>query len=244
MMKKILLVASILTASVVTYSQLELNGTTDIITGQLTVAEDSELDVAWDVINAGSTTLTLRAYRNVMQEVSGSSNHFCWGILCYGSSTDTSSANANLMVTMAPNHVESTFHGFYFHYGTAGHTMIEYCFFDNNDPEIKVCHVVNYCIDDACIIGVNESEFEVTLGQVSPNPVSSRGIIEYSLSSLPENARVVIHNLIGDVVKEIKLDNKNGVIFIDAADFNAGVYFYTLEGNGTVFATKKLVISR
>lgn len=244
-MKEYFLVLLAVVSAVFAHGQIELSGTVNTAVGSLSVPEDSELDVHWDVVNAGNSTLTLRAKRNVLQEVAGSRNRFCWGPLCYEYNTNQSSSNPNLMITLGAGATESTFHGYYEHQGYAGETIIEYCFFDHYYPEIQACHTVHFCIDNACIVGAKS--FTAPSGQlteVGPNPVNARGVFSYSLQGSPASSEVVFYNLVGGVVKRIPLDEANGFVFIDAADFNNGIYFYSLELNGRAVSTKRLVISK
>lgn len=223
---------------------LEIVDPVNILIGSLSVPEDNELDCHWDVINMGDDTLKVRARRIQNYVVPGSQNRFCWGPLCYDYPTSESSTNPNLLVTMIPGVAESTFHGYYEHQGNAGHAIIQYCFFDAFDSENETCSTVHFCVDDECVVNVNEVEETPVLGDISPNPVTGLGSFTYSFNQNPQNSRIVIYNLVGKSVKEVALENKNGIVFINAQDFQAGVYFYTLEVAGKVVSTKKLVISK
>ena len=214
------------------------------VMGSLSNPDDAELDVHWDLVNMGSDTLKVRLRRIQDQIVSGSQNRFCWGPLCYDYPTNESSSNPNLLVTMAPGVAETTFHGYYEHQGNAGHSVIQYCFFDAFDTSNESCTSVNFCVDDACVVGVDEMTNAFELGNISPNPVTGLASFSYSFQQRPSNARVSIYNLVGKSVRQVALNNKNGIVFLDAQDYQAGVYFYTLEVNGKILSTKKLVISK
>ena len=245
-MKRILFIFSALSFTLFSMAQdLQIIDPVDVMEGSIIVPEDAELDVHWDVMNMTTDTLHMRAKRIQMQIVPNSKNRFCWGPLCYDYPTNESSTNANLIVTMDPGATESTFHGYYEHQGYAGHSIIKYCFFDHFNPDIEVCQTVNFCVDDECIIdGVSEIIMDGELGDIGPNPLTGLGTFSYSFNVLPTDAKVVIYNLVGKQVKSMKLDSKNGIVFLNGQEFQGGVYFYTLEAAGKVFATKKLVISK
>ncbi|MBL7941614.1 MAG: T9SS type A sorting domain-containing protein [Flavobacteriales bacterium] len=245
-MKKLLLIPTICAVLGVQINaqSLEIEGGTNLVEGSVSVPEDSELDAHWDVVNASSNELTVRAKRTIITNVAGSKERFCWGPLCYNYGTAESSTNVNLMVTMAPGATESTFHGYYEHEGNAGMAVIEYCFFDNNNPSDETCQTVTFCVDAECAVGISETEIDGSLGEMSPNPVKGMASLTYSLTGPAQGSKIVIYNLVGKEVKQISLENRNGIVFLNAQDFENGVYFYALQSNGKVLGTKRFIVTK
>lgn len=240
----VLFAAFLLVSGVRTVAQsLEIQGGTPLLEGSLAVPEDSELDAHWNVVNASSEDLTVRARRTILTNVAGSKERFCWGTLCYNYGTAESSTNPNLMVEIPAGGTESSFHGYYEHEGNAGMAVIEYCFFDHNNPSDETCQTVTFCVDATCTIGVNEAEIAGTLGEMSPNPVKGMASLTYSLSGPQADSKILVYNLVGKKVKEIPLENRSGIVFLNGQDFESGVYFYSLQSGTRVLGTKRFIVS-
>ncbi len=73
-----------------------------------------------------------------------------------------------------------------------------------------------------------------------PNPATMNVIIQHNFKN-ETNARLLISNVMGMALKSIPIQ-ANNEIQIDVSNFASGVYFYSLEVNGKVFVTKKLII--
>ena len=66
-MKKLVLLFVVFAAiSFSTTAQLQLENVVWEVTGSLDVPEDDEIEAKWDVINAGSETVVLRARRQII----------------------------------------------------------------------------------------------------------------------------------------------------------------------------------
>ncbi len=235
-------------------AQLELSEVNDQVIGSLDNPDDAELESSWDVINASNETVNLRARREVISLVApfnlpyqpggeGARDRFCWGELCFDYGTTTTPANQSLLVTIAPGESNSTFKGLYEHMGVAGVTHFRYCFFDVDNTSIEVCHEVLYCVDAECAVNVPEVK-EPTLSNMGPNPVQGRSSFNYDFSGAQGERAVVFYNMIGSIIKQIPLNSPQGTIFINADEFEAGIYFYALLNNGSPVSTKKFVVSK
>jgi hypothetical protein len=82
------------------------------------------------------------------------------------------------------------------------------------------------------------------VAQNSPNPFHQTSLVEVDLNE-PANLSLVVRNIIGQVVYQIDLGEVNkGVtnITIDAAELQAGTYFYTVTADGQKI-TKKMIVN-
>lgn len=207
-----------------------------------TVAElgaSGELVAEWGVENIGDAFIEVRAKRVVLQDVAGSINYFCWGV-CFDESTNISPISVNQ--DMNPGDINHTFYAHYRPQNNAGEAIIKYCFFDSNNQADETCQEVHYCVDCEQSVGEGNA-LDVELSEVSPNPVRSLGSISYSFQTAPENAKLVIYNMVGSVVKETVITAKNGIFLINAADFESGIYLYSIQMDGKASVMKKLVIA-
>jgi hypothetical protein len=239
-MKKLLLIPALALFTIVTTAQslaliepmTQVNGTVAALgaTGEL-VAE-------WGVQNISENFLEVRAKRAVQQNVQGAINYFCWGV-CFDENTNVSPVSVNQ--DMNAGDINNTFYAHYRPQNNAGEAIIQYCFFNAADPTDETCQTVTYCVD--CIQSVAEQSLDIEVGEIYPNPLKGLGSISYNLPSTPKNAKLFIYNMVGEVVKESTITSKNGVILINGADFESGIYLYSIQMDGKASAMKKLVVA-
>lgn len=241
-MKKSLLFTLAFIVSAGLYAQsLSLIDPINVVTGTLVEIGNGEIEADWSVQNISESTIAVRARRNVIQEVSGSANYFCWGV-CFGETVNVSPTSVNQ--TMAPGDINNTFYAHYRPNGNAGQTIIEYCFFDANNAADQICQTVNFCVDAECLVGVEENANKAIFTDIYPNPVNGLAKLSYQFISRPENAKFKVFNLVGELVKESNIVTQSGLILFHSDDFNNGVYVVVIEENGQVVDTQKLVISK
>lgn len=96
-------------------------------------------------------------------------------------------------------------------------------------------------------IGVNNQVSDKgTVSQSFPNPTNGLATIKYSLT---EAAKVdfTVTNMIGQVVEQVSagtIAQGNHNVQLNTADYNAGIYFYTMYVDGLPVATHKMVVSK
>ena len=93
-----------------------------------------------------------------------------------------------------------------------------------------------------CSSGINESEISGTVSNAYPNPASSMVSIKYDLTGA-KSGKIVVYDMLGKAVKEVALNDEQGLAKLNVSDLNAGVYFYTLICNNKALGTKKLIVS-
>lgn len=83
-----------------------------------------------------------------------------------------------------------------------------------------------------------------TLYQNQPNPFSQSTTIFYQVGKNGEKASISIRNMNGVLLKEIPVQARNskGQIVLQAGEFAAGTYTYTLNVNGAAVETKLMVL--
>ncbi len=86
------------------------------------------LATTFSITNTGSGSVTLGLARQVVQEVPGSENSFCFGVGCYPPPVSI----APQPITLAAGAVDNSFIGDYLPNGQAGVTIIRYAIYDVN----------------------------------------------------------------------------------------------------------------
>lgn len=116
---------------------------------------------------------------------------------------------------------------------------MRYVFFDIADPNDTVCVNVDFV---AFPLGADiRQTASGTVSNAYPNPANTMVTMDYNLVQGVEGS-IVIRNILGSTVKEMRLDRTEGKATINVSNLDEGVYFYTLLVNNTPAATKKLVV--
>ena len=218
----------------------------EVFEGSLDDPENAEIAIHWDVTNLTEDTLTLKVTRNIEQLVSpynlpydedneGAYDRFCWGPLCYPYGTFSSFDSEFYLVTLAPEETDTTFIADYYPAGVAGVTALEYCFHPVDDIDAGTCQMVLYCLDaDNCALNLDEPNAAITSEPVFPQPVTGISSFPYHLNGAT-SATMTIFDGNGRTIEEAQLSAQHGVVYIDAAEWDAGIYIITLqtkEGEG------------
>ena len=239
-MKKLILIPTLALLTITSLSQsLTLLDPVSQVNGTVAaLGASGELVAEWGVQNTSANFLEVRAKRVIIQNVQGAVNYFCWGV-CFDENTSISPVSVNQ--DMNAGDINHTFYAHYRPQNNAGEAIIQYCFFNAADATDETCQTVSYCVD--CVQSVAEQNMEIEVGEIYPNPLKGLGSISYSLPSTPTNAKLVVYNMVGEVVKETIITSKNGVLLINGADFESGIYLYSIQMDGKASAMKKLVVA-
>ena len=232
-MKKIYLLISMLVASNVVVSQnLTAINVSNTVYGLPT---DAVVQSVLEIQNIGTSSIDVACERTEISLINGSSNSFCWGILCYPTTTSLSTVPS----TIDPGLIDNTFRGDYVPNGADGISTINYNFFDVNDPADAVSVTINY---DTQTVGIDNINAKNNFLNVSSRPGNSLIAVAYNVVGSTSN-QLKVYNLLGNNVKNFNI-NKNGTMVVSTAGLSNGVYVFCLESNGKKVATKKFVVSK
>lgn len=93
--------------------------------------------------------------------------------------------------------------------------------------------------------GILFSGEEIKVSNIYPNPVSSsHATIDYDIMIPDTHAKVVIYNLLGNLVMEVPLEKEGTNAKISIDPLESGIYFYSLHVNGKRVAAKKMAIKK
>jgi hypothetical protein len=169
--------------------------------------------------------------------LTGTTNTFCW-VLCWSETTYESPS----AMTVQPGETIKDFSGDYSPKGIPGKSWITYVFFDVEDRNDSVAVVVEFnaspaSVGDDLISGVKFSA-------AYPNPAVNIVYADYTLPESVANASIVITNMLGSKVKDVKLEERSGKARIVVSDLINGIYFYSLVADNHVLVTRKFVVKR
>lgn len=242
MLRKFLVLLIVALFGIQLNAQIQFDGEGDVYYGSIANVGE-EVQASWDVINASDQTLELSCRRYALQEVPGADGNFCWGLLCIAWSTGHYNAsNPDDAVFLAPGESNHSFKAKYRHHGIAGQGIYRYCIYERNDLVDDLCQIVNFCVDAECLVSTENMELEASGLQISPNPIDRVGNITYKFKQAPNNGMLIVYNTVGMKVKEIKLNSREGIVYLGASEFQSGIYFCSIEDNGQVQQTARMII--
>jgi hypothetical protein len=194
------------------------------------------LEAKFKVKNSGNTSKSVAIRKIIIDTIPGSSVSFCWGIHCYG---DQMYDCFNDPIVMAPGDIDSSFVGSYNPRDTPGSSHVRYLFYDVNNPNDSASVLIEY---DAIITGIEKLHTGEMLSPAFPNPANSIVNIKYLFNKEYKNRSLKIYNVLGTLLKEIPLNEKEGSAKIPVNEMETGIYFYSLVADGKTLATQKLLV--
>jgi len=175
--------------------------------------------------------------RNVISYVGDAFTQICWAGSCLPPSIDTAGPQT---IATGETSGEEDFAIHYIINESIGISVIEFIFYDKNNPSEVSKIVINF---DSSPEGIEENILKnIWLSEVYPNPATNFVAIDYKLPSEVNAANAKIVNLLGSVVSEQEVNVQNSTMQMDVSGLNSGIYFYSLFVNGEIYSTKKLVI--
>ncbi len=243
-MKKILLLTTIILATISFANAqdftLSQHGTVlgDTVTADSINVGAQEMIIEAAFNNNTNETVNIKVLRNIIYMMEGDATYFCWGA-CFGDTTNLSPGP----VTVGPNSStgEMDFSGHYKYVGGVhGIALVEYKFFNADNPDQHVTIVVKY---DNSIDGIDETILNnVSVSDIYPNPASDYVTVDYDFPAEVDVANIKIVNVLGSVVKEEQLETNNNKVKINISDLKDGIYFYSIFLNEEIYNTKKLIV--
>jgi hypothetical protein len=245
-MKKLILLLSIGSISPSFSQEIRIfNGTTDVTgtTINKTIeANHDDYEMAFRVYNGTDHQKTIR-YNRLSQTQMGAGYYVLFGI----DNLITVPSNDNLWPNFAFYPITMDAKSFLPGYGLTSYFItgpvcqdhfITYKLFDINMPNDTSTITIHY----TCTTSIHEFGTGI-VADAYPNPATTQVTIDYVLTASPKNAKIVVYDLLGKVLKEVSIENKEGKAFIDVSNLQAGVYFYTFVTDSKTSKPGKIVIA-
>jgi hypothetical protein len=197
--------------------------------------DDFEIFTEIEVENTSENAMNLLASREVIGFLpQGASNYFCWDF-CYPASVDFSSG----ALTIEANSTnETSFSVHFLPSGSSGSTLVKYCVFDEFNIADSACVNVTFTTESTSISDINKDFFS----EFHPNPSSSLTYLDYDLK-LGQEANIIISDMLGSVVFNETITNKEGTLSFDFSNHKSGLYFANIIIDGEIKTMKRLVIT-
>lgn len=187
--------------------------------------------------NLTGQDLNVLVKKEVIEDLEGVSNFFCWG-LCFGPDTYVSPNPVAVPANSVTSVGALSFHAM-FDENVFGKVQVRYSAYDERHPEdAAIINVVFHRSGE----GIQEVS-AVRFGQAYPNPASSVVNFDYNINA-SDRASVSVYNLLGQEVKSQQVNGMQGHLSVSVADLNEGIYFCKLFVNGSAVSTEKFVVKK
>lgn len=188
-----------------------------------------------EIRNLTSEPMKVMIEKEVIQDLEGVMNSFCWG-MCFGPDVFVSPEAVEIQANSL-NTDELSFHALYDE-EVFGDVIVKYYAYEERSPNDRISIIVRFRKSG---VGVGEMS-SVYFGQPYPNPASTMVNFDYNLSG--SNASAVVYNLMGQEVMRQEINTFDGKLSLSVADLNDGIYFCTVMRNDQTFATVKFVVKK
>jgi hypothetical protein len=126
----------------------------------------------------------------------------------------------------------------------SGESAIKYIAYSKSNPGQSLEFELNFNVEEKPEkVSIYSSRF-VTLHDVYPNPVVDQAVVDYKILNDDVKAKIVVHNLLGNVVGEYALPIFENLIRVKTDDLSPGIYFYTLYVDEESVMTRKLIVRK
>ena len=104
------------------------------------------------------------------------------------------------------------------------------------------CEFVYPEIPKSKVNRMEEEPTRISLLEVYPNPVSEDFTVGFVLPSDQRNSALNIYNNLGQLINQIDLSKDNGIHYLNARNWQSGLYILDLIVNGKVVESKSIVV--
>lgn len=187
-----------------------------------------------NILNNTDSNVSITIQKENLSEAAGSYNTFCMG-QCFDPSILI--APEPLILAAHTQTTEDDFHVVYNPGRTEGSSLVKYNFIIGNETY----SIIIIFTTDALSIN---NDFKINKFNAYPNPCTTQVQIQYDLAKYSNfrNANIVISNLVGKKLETVALEGITGKKNINVSTLPAGIYFYSIEVNGRIVSSKKLII--
>jgi len=219
-----------------------VNGQMVTITGQ---ADAALLTASLNATRTGATAVNVNVRRYELNVQSGTQNYFCWGV-CYDATPSGTvpvwTAGQEAMLPMAPGVTLDNFHGYHVPLGIAGVSSYRFVWYNTAIPSDSVFVDVRF---DVSVVGIGEVSAAAARLDASPNPaIGQDAVIDIGLDRAAAGTQLMVHDMLGAAVKRYAVSGQQSRLVLPTSEWTPGVYFVSLQREGVLLATKRVVVAR
>jgi hypothetical protein len=239
MMKKLLLAAGLLafaTAFAQSSFKIVSPSNTDLTNNTFYVNQDTSsiYTGAFNIKNTSGTNITSKLRKEEINLSTGASSSICYSGNCCPSFVYTTKCYPHQAGALIAMNADYTYGKNY------SSSTIRYTVYNCADLNDSASFVIVY---NASPAGIQQHSTDFSLSQAYPNPAPSFLTINYALLN-NTRARILVYDLLGSLVHSAELVQASGAWNLNTEELQAGMYFYSLEIDHKIVATRKFLVSR
>lgn len=123
-------------------------------------------------------------------------------------------------------------------------SMLRYLAFNKANPNQFMEVDLNFEVEEKPSKATIYTSRYITVYDVYPNPAVEEAFVDYDLASDNVNAKILVHNILGNIIGEYALSAMEKRVRIKIEDQSAGIYFYTLYVENEGVMTRKLIVKK
>jgi len=190
--------------------------------------------------NTSEKALTLVIRKVVGQIGSTQKNYYCLDNNCLDQKAD------DYIVRIEPGQILSNFNVVLEAGLVSGESALKYIVYNRSNPTQYLDFELKFnVIEKPERENIIYSSRLITLKDVYPNPVvDQEAFIDYKILNDRIKAKIMVHNLLGNLVNEYALPIYENLVRLKTGDLSPGIYFYTLYIDNESVITRKLIVRK
>ena len=125
-----------------------------------------------------------------------------------------------------------------------GISSVKYVVFNRQNTTENIEVDLNFSVEERTSKEDIYASNHIVLHDVYPNPVVDYAFVNYDLLNDAMEAKIIIHNILGNPIEEYSLPATENRVKIRADAMDAGIYFYTLYLDNEGVITRKLIVKK
>lgn len=125
-----------------------------------------------------------------------------------------------------------------------GISSVKYVVFNRNNSAESYEFELNFAVEERSSKQDIFTHPQIVLHDVYPNPVVDYAYVNYNMINDDVEAKIIIHNILGNPIDEYNLTASENRVKIRAESMSAGIYFYTLYLDNEGVVTRKLIVKK
>jgi hypothetical protein len=212
---------------------------------ELTALQDSYKGTIGEAIaaplrfkNTSDKPITL-VIRKVNSQIGGTQkNYYCLDDNCLDERVE------DYIVRLEPGQMLNNFHIVLEAGLASGESSMGYVAYNKAIPGQSIEFNLNFTVEEKPEKQNIYSSRSMALHDVYPNPVVDHAVVNYKILDDKVKAKIVVHNLLGNIVGEYNLPSFENFVRFKTEEFSAGIYFYTLYVDNEGVMTRKLIVRK
>jgi hypothetical protein len=123
-------------------------------------------------------------------------------------------------------------------------SSLRYLAYNKSNPNQSLEVDLNFNVEEKLGKANIYSSRHITVYDVYPNPAVDHANVAYKLNNDVVQAKILVHNILGNIIEEYALSSMEPLIRINTEDLSAGIYFYTLYVENEGVMTRKLIVKK